>query len=301
MIGGANLVRELCVALEHRWSPESLFLIFTAYFDESGTHGPAPTVIMGGFLGHAYQWRIFNRDLDRLRADYGFRLFHAKKFKHKRGEFEGWSDEKCRQLVKDLAMLVNADLTEGVTVSLERSRYLNEYRNLPFPSKMQPDSQYGLCFRVCLGHFWEMVCARGGKRPKLHIVIEDGHENVGGALVIFSELKKWMARRDLDVLGKIIIAKKDESDELMAADFLAHTYSMMCADNPVFLDGLPNQDAPNARPRGEAGLTYLEFKNETFQEFKDIFERERQASIDDWRAKRDAKKVSLASSGRRPS
>ena len=41
-------------------------MIFTAYIDELGTHGRDPTVVMGAFLGHAYQWRIFNRDLDRI-------------------------------------------------------------------------------------------------------------------------------------------------------------------------------------------------------------------------------------------
>jgi hypothetical protein len=41
------------------------FLLFTAYFDEADTHGPSPTIIMAGFLGHARQWEIFDR---RLRA-----------------------------------------------------------------------------------------------------------------------------------------------------------------------------------------------------------------------------------------
>jgi hypothetical protein len=50
-----SFVRELCVVLEHRWRPQELFVLFTAYLDESDTHGTAPTVIMAGFLGHARQ------------------------------------------------------------------------------------------------------------------------------------------------------------------------------------------------------------------------------------------------------
>src|SRR5580658_9794857 len=98
---------------------------------------------------------------------------------------------------------------------------------------MRRDSQYGLCFRVCLGHFLQIINARGGRRPTLHIVIEAGHKNVGDTQRIFDELKKWMARRGSEILGTIMIAQKSESDELMVADFLAHTYSMMRASNPL--------------------------------------------------------------------
>jgi hypothetical protein len=50
---GGGFIRELCVALEHRWKPEELFLLYTAYFDESDTHGRQPNMIMAAFLGHA--------------------------------------------------------------------------------------------------------------------------------------------------------------------------------------------------------------------------------------------------------
>jgi hypothetical protein len=276
---------------------DALFVIFTAYFDESDTHGPEPTVIMGGFLGHAYQWRAFNRDLDRIRAEFGFRVFHAKEFKHKSGDFSGWDDEKCRRLLDCLANLVHRRLTEGVTVDLPRKRYLNEYRASSFPAKMQPDSQYGLCFRVCLGHFLQVIGARGGKRPILHIVIEAGHKNVGDTQRVFNELRKWMARQRSYVLGTMKIAQKCESNELMVADFLAHTYSMMRASNPLLLQQLPDQSEPSDRPKGEASLTYLEFRNETFQEFKDIFASERQAAMDDWWARRTVKGARTCSAG----
>jgi hypothetical protein len=246
---------------------------------------------MAGFLGHAYQWRIFNRNLDRIRADYRFRIFHAKEFKHKTGDFDGWPDEKCQSLIESLADLANSDLTEGVTIHLERRRYLNEYRHLPFPGKMQPDSQYGLCFRTCLDHFLEIVAVRGGKHPKLHIVIEDGHKNVGGTCRIFNETKKRMALHGLDVLGTIAISQKNESKELMVADFLAHTYAMMRAD-PALLEYAPNQDPPNKRPRGKAGLTYLEFQAGALQGFKDVYEQHKKAEIEDWRAKRSIRKAS---------
>ena len=56
-----DFIHELCIALEHRWKPGALFMLLTAYFDESDTHGPAPTLIMAALLGNSRQWEIFGR------------------------------------------------------------------------------------------------------------------------------------------------------------------------------------------------------------------------------------------------
>jgi hypothetical protein len=40
-------------------------VLYTAYFDEADTHGPAPTIIMAGFLGLRAQWELFRRRLRR--------------------------------------------------------------------------------------------------------------------------------------------------------------------------------------------------------------------------------------------
>jgi hypothetical protein len=96
-------------------------VIYTAYFDESDTHGPSPTVIMACFLANARQWRLFKRRLRALQKSYGFTIFHATEFRNKTDEFFGWSDIKCLRLVSDLTDLVRDNLTEGATVHLEAS------------------------------------------------------------------------------------------------------------------------------------------------------------------------------------
>jgi hypothetical protein len=103
-------------------------VIFTAYFDEADTHGPAPTVILAAYVGHAFQWRRFQTKLDKVRKKYEFTIFHAKDFKAKSREFSGWSDEKQAALLNDLADILRKTLTGGLTVFLEHSRYKDEYR-----------------------------------------------------------------------------------------------------------------------------------------------------------------------------
>lgn len=115
-----GFIGEMCVALEHRWVPESPFLIFTAYFDESDTHGPSPNVIVAGFMASARQWELFGRKLRDLQRRYGFKTLHTKDFRAQRGEFEGWSRQKCSTFLNELAEAIRDNLTEGITALLPR-------------------------------------------------------------------------------------------------------------------------------------------------------------------------------------
>jgi hypothetical protein len=284
---GAGFVRELCIALEHRWQPEELFLLFTAYLDEADTHGPAPTVIMGGFLGTARQWEIFDRRLRALQRRDGFNIFHVKELKSRSGEFAGWADEKCMRLIHDLAALVRDTLAEGLTVHLERDRYLNEYRAPPVPKKMILDSQYGVCFRACMRQLLDIVMA-DGKRHRLHIVIEKGHVNLGDTIRIFDDLKRRLkVRRGLDVLGTITAARKHEAAPLMVADFLASSYSMIRASQQRGgIDYAAETPAPRKR---EAGLTFLELLPDALRRLKEDFEADRREAAEAWRSRRAAR------------
>lgn len=264
-------------------------MIFTAYFDESDTHGQAPTIIMAAFLAHAYQWKRFAKKLKRLQAGYGFTVFHAKEFKAKTGEFVGWPDEKCLRLINDLTELVRDNLTEGIVMSLDHSRYTDEYRSPPIPKGMNLDSQYGVCFRACLGNIMNIV-GHKGKRTVLDVVIENGHANVGDTVRIFNETKQRMKRLGSEMLGEIKVAKKGEAFPLMVADFLAHTYSMMQATKKAgVLDYAAITPEP---PRYQAGLTFLELLPNALKTLKEDYQRLKEQGVENWRERRKAKKLS---------
>jgi hypothetical protein len=296
MRASLGFIEELCIALEHEWKPSGLFVIFTGYFDEADTHGPSPTVIMAGFLGHAYQWRIFEKKLGRIQRRDNFRIFHGKDFKAHAGEFVGWDDDKDIRLLNDLTDLVKDELTEGLTVALERARYENEYRAEPFPKKMHRDSQYGVCFRACMSHLLDLMSARGN-RDRLHIVIERGHPNVFDCERIFNDLKIRLRRIGIDVLGTFTVEKKTDCMPLMVADFLATTYSMMRVAEKAAVFNY--KDVAPLPPRNEAGLTFLELREDALKNLKTNFELDRQQQIDKWRQARAARKAS--SSAAQPS
>lgn len=286
-----DYIAELCIALEHEWKPHELFMIFTSYIDESNTHGKAPDIILGGFLGHAYQWRRFERKLALLQKKYGFSIFHAKDFKVKAKEFKNWSDEKCISLIDDLWKEINDYLTAGIFASLERSRYMEEYRNPPFPDGMHKDSQYGLCFRAILTYLMEYL-QNLGNNHKLHIIIEKGHANVGDAQRIFDETKKILEREGITLLGEITPADKRERLLLMTADFLAHTSLMNLREGDH--SQIIEESDTLVFPRASKSLSPIQlvFKPGSLQELKENYALNKQRRKDWWDNK---PMVSLAS------
>jgi hypothetical protein len=266
-------------------------VIFTAYFDESNTHGPAPQIVMAAFLGSARQWEMFERRLKNLQAKYCFKVFHAKDFKARSREFHGWSDDKAGSLILELAVLIRDELADGLTITLSREQYESEYRAPPTPKGMSLDSQYGLCFRVCLHQLIRHITA-DKKKHLLHIVIENGHSNVGDCKRIFNEIKAEYKELGFDFLGTITIASKEDSAPLMVADFQAHASSIVERRKKA---GLPSYvEMVHAGPpeKGEAGLTNIEFPLGSARSMKNQWEQDKQRRMATWRAARDARKIS---------
>jgi hypothetical protein len=197
---GEGFIRELCIALEHRWNPDAIFMIFTAYFDEADTHGAAPHIIMAGFLGDGRQWQLFMRRLRRMQKDDGFNIFHATEFKHHAGEFSDWSGPKSFRFVYKLTDLVEMELDQGITFDLKHKTYISGYRNTPNPKGIPYDSQYGLCFRCCLSYLVNKLVATR-KKHRLHVVLERGHNNARNCEKIFEETKLTLRAKGLDLLG----------------------------------------------------------------------------------------------------
>jgi hypothetical protein len=51
--------------------------VFTAYFDESGTHAGAEVSAMAGFVGDKRQWWKFEKRADKLFKSFHVDIFHT--------------------------------------------------------------------------------------------------------------------------------------------------------------------------------------------------------------------------------
>jgi hypothetical protein len=282
----SGFIHDLTLALAHRWEPERQFVIFTAYFDESNTHGKSPTIVMAGWLGSARQWELFERRFNGLRRKYGFEVLHAKKLRAGQGEFKDWSISKRRALVDDLTEIMRINLTEGACFALDHAQYTKGYRSTSLPRGMHMDSQYGACFRVCMSRLIDVV-DEARTNHKLNVVVELGHRNIGDIGRIFKEMRDDLCDSGKDLLGTISFADKKSASPLMAADFLAHFYYLRTS-NKVLGDEPIN---PNQVARREAHMTYLGLVPEAFERFKQRFADDREERMAAWRAQREKRKA----------
>lgn len=258
-------------------------MIFTAYFDESGTHGDTPTIIMSAWLGHAYQWRRVEKKLKPIKEKFDFKVFHFTDWKNRTGEFRGWSEQKCDALAVDLIGILEKHLTQGVTVFLEHSRYMNEYKAPPVPRKMRLDSQYGVCFRACLSHIIRVV-ERHGNSHKLNVTIENGHRNVNDCNRIFYEFKEFWRENSKDVLGEFKIDRKDSSPPLMFADMLAAAHSKF--RELKALNDLKIKELPLSEPPHKSAIATIELSPTALIEMKVAHEELKRLRVKYWQDQR---------------
>ena len=226
-------VKNLGIALPNQRQSGRLFLfIYTGYLDESGTHGGSPVTVMGGLLARAQQWKKFEAGFAKAQKEYGFNVFHTKKFKRRDGDFKGWTSEQGVALINTLGHLMDDTITDGVAVTLHNHDYDSYYKGEETPRRLRLDTKYGLCFRMALYHFMTEVVKRKfkGDFPELHIVLEAGHKNSGDAERIFIEIKKEFDALGFNVLKAIVKADKDDCGQLMLADFVAHTTFIIQTD-----------------------------------------------------------------------
>jgi hypothetical protein len=182
---------------------------------------------------------------------------------------------------------VRSTLTEELVVHLEHDRYMSEYRAKPWPKKWNPDSQYGVCFRACLGQLLEMMTVEG-KRHRLHVVVEHGPKT-GNAREIFFDAKKRLQADNIDLLGDFTEKEKHEPPELMVADFLAHSYAVKRRNDAASFAYYANAAPPPTKR--DAGLSYLDFRPGALQKLKDDFEQDRINRAAQWLAARTAKRA----------
>jgi hypothetical protein len=107
--------------------------VYTAYLDESGTHGGSPTTVIGGLLARAEQWERWENGFARLQNKHGFRVWHSKKFRQRKGDFKDWTVEQRSALYWDLAHLNAYGLTEAMAITLNNADYEKHYWSGPKP------------------------------------------------------------------------------------------------------------------------------------------------------------------------
>lgn len=201
-----------------------------AYMDESG-HFDDPEcryVGMAGFAGPQELWDPFGILWDVTIRSSPFHLmrpFHMREFAHRRGEFEGWSEEKRKALYAKLieAILLIQPIPFGAMVSISDFKSLTPEQQLDFKSP------YHLAFQTCTRgaaisalkpHEVNMVFSENLDYGAVQSDASAGADQLGDAHVL------WRAIKELTLfgewMGECSFSSPAVTPQLQAADLFAY-------------------------------------------------------------------------------
>ncbi len=199
-------------------------MLFTAYMDESDTHGREPNITISAMLSTAGRWERCARAYARLRGELNFSVFHGTEFRGLQGEFKDWPVEDCLKLLNGMGELVAAHVTEVFTVHCRYETYKTHFLDKR-PQKMGGISQLGICFMGALDGMMRKVLDQG-THHKLSVVMEDGHPNAPDTARLFRDRKARLERAGTDILGSHTLAAKKDAPLLQLADATAHGHAL---------------------------------------------------------------------------
>ena len=196
-------------------------MILTAYFDESGTHAGAKLSAMAGFVGDARQWRKFEKRVGKLFKRFRVDVFHTIDVRRTDKDFEDWKVDRKIKFLDEFQHIINDTLESGVASFIRDDDY-KYYSGLNWPKITRRDSKYGILFRACLSQFIDTVGHIPlEKEPRLHVVLEDGHNNAEDAVRIYN----WAQNRigQARALAGLTFDNKKTCLPLAAADLFAYS------------------------------------------------------------------------------
>src|SRR5215216_5430715 len=122
--------------------------MFTAYFDESGTHKESSVVVVAGYLSTDTQWAKFSEEWQSVLNDYNIDCFHMTDFENRRGQFKNILDTDRRRLLERLITFIKIRQRIAIGVTFDMADYNEIIQEFPDLPMKQP---YAFCALACMG------------------------------------------------------------------------------------------------------------------------------------------------------
>jgi Protein of unknown function (DUF3800) len=202
----------------------AIFMILTAYYDESGTHGDSPLTVLAGFVGHANDWVDFEREWRKILKKHNITHVRAKNLFHRQGPHKHWTEKQVYECFVDLLYVIQERrrIFASKTV-LSEDDYKRFYVLDGCARRERLDTRYALCLRSLL-HFYPQshYCHDGS--GIVNFILEAGHRNAGDALRVFNEIKEDKELPWREAVGSLTFGKKEDYPALQASDMLAYWF-----------------------------------------------------------------------------
>jgi hypothetical protein len=178
----------LALSLFGEWREEALFMILTAYVDESGIGGEDHCTV-AGFIGKLGRWNAFNKDWRKLLSKSPGKpgYVHLIEIEKKRPPFQDWTTGDIQAFYSKGIKLAKRHTEFGISVTVSREDH-KAYRE-GCPPGTTPDSAYGLCVLMLIDFVVSFFRDGGEKhKPRVNFIFDQGR-HTGAAELIFKEMK----------------------------------------------------------------------------------------------------------------
>ena len=199
--------------------------MYTAYYDESGTHDDSLAVVVAGFVATNEQWVEFERNWNDTLKQFGITRFHMRDFNHSLREFSKFkhSQQDRQWFLRQLLSHINLRVAYSVGHAVLIADYLKVNAAYALDSRFSP---YALAGRTCVARINLWAEKRDIPKKRICHVFEDGA--AGKGLLYDSVL------RDHEM--KVLFKKKEECVALQAADLFAS--EMLAGNRRIFEEGI---------------------------------------------------------------
>lgn len=195
--------------------------MFSVYFDESGTHGQAEAVVVGGYLSSADEWEEFDREWTALLAEERITLLHRvdlETFRHEFARSGGWDEKRRVRVLRAAHEIIRRRTIVGTGGAVIRRDFDDV---MPAVVKRAFGGAYGWLVHECIvgvGHW-----AVNQKHTELiHYIFEEGARGRKQVDKMFKSLCEDQYYRSLCRIEDWRFVTKAGASQLQAADFFAY-------------------------------------------------------------------------------
>ena len=159
-----------------RYSPENLFAMWTAYFDEAMESG---FLFVCGWVASVLEWERFEGDWKIFLASYNMPYFHMKEFAHSKGPFEKWKNapNTRNRFMSDAWDVIKSHVRNGLVSCMHDSGFAHVNKIYRLDSYFA--GPYALLGRACME--WAKEHANAS-HEEVECIFDDGAPGKGGLL-----------------------------------------------------------------------------------------------------------------------
>lgn len=194
-------------------------VLYTAYFDESGTHDDSEVVAVAGFVANPSQWEQFSEDWQAALNDCcSLEYFHMSDFESRHGPYESWTDAERKDRLNRFLDIIQKHAQQSIGFVIPKGSFdlLMSDR-----AKEVCGDAYGLAAIGC----WHKL-AITARDPRvdgvLEYVMESGARGGGALLKIVAERSEDVEWLDSTRILSLSFRDKRAFPPLQAADILAY-------------------------------------------------------------------------------